>query len=186
MSLDLSLQKESIALIPEGPSEAAYLNILLDGHKLIFTREELLDNRVLSHRNKIGRVFTNNYLVQTRKSNLRLDILLIQDKIIPFYIKDPYTEKINQPIYVLTSPELEMLPIIHLDLYDEYQKVKTEQSPAKFLSGKLKRKEAIIKSRKFIQSMFDPDTLELAVRNYGSLAPRLPRNAVHLAALLKN
>lgn len=95
------------ACICEGNAERAILDILLDNHKLIFKREELLEEEILKCRS--GKEFEKRYL---RKGFL--------EKITIYRILDSHTERFNlSKAYehkvdvknVVTAPEIEKLII---------------------------------------------------------------------------
>lgn len=178
----LKLNPGYIALIPEGQSEHTYLNILLDDDRLIFSRDDLLRQEVLHRENFSGSVFTRNHLRLNYPQ--KLNVIIVCDSKKTFKIKPPYNEKLHTPVYVLTRPEIEMLQIIHFDLWKEFQK-RSNVKPSTFLAERLRIKVSQIKNYKHITRIFTGETLEAAIREYARLAPKPPHNCYHLAALLK-
>lgn len=96
-----------IACICEGGAERAILDLLLDAHKLIFEREDLIEEEVLRCRS--GREFEKRYL---RKE--------FTDKITIYRVLDSRSERFNlSKVYelkvdvknVITAPEIEKLII---------------------------------------------------------------------------
>ena len=107
-----------IACICEGGAERAILDLLLDSHKLIFKREELIEEEVLRCRS--GKEFEKRYL---RKG--------FNDKITIYRILDSRSEKFNlskayEPKVdiknVITAPEIEKLIICNEGKIKDYER----------------------------------------------------------------
>lgn len=107
-----------IACICEGGAERAILDLLLDSHKLIFEREELIEEEVLRCRS--GKEFEKRYL---RKG--------FNDKITIYRILDSRSEKFNlskayEPKVdiknVITAPEIEKLIICNEGKIKDYER----------------------------------------------------------------
>lgn len=176
-----------IALVPEGPAESTYLNILLDGDCLRFARERLLNEQVLSHRYRKAINFQRDFLGFTYEEQLL--ILLVQDRLTTYKIKKPYNEKINRCIHIITSPEIEMLMIHHFGLYNEFKKSDTKRKggimPSVYLAEQLGKKASIIKSCNFIKDTFSADSLVNAINEHYKKSQRKSRE-YHLRDLLRN
>ena len=113
-----------IACICEGGAERAILDLLLDNQKLIFEREDLIEEEVISSRS--GKEFQERYL---RKG--------FAGKITIYRVLDSHSEKFNlSKAYehkvdiknVVTAPEIEMLIICNEGKYAEYKKEKGKNS----------------------------------------------------------
>lgn len=140
-----------IACICEGGAERAILDILLDNKKLIFSREDLIDEQVLRCRN--GREFEERYL---RKR--------YSDKITVYFVHDSRSEKFNlSKAYkhkvdiknVITAPEIEKLIICKEGWYKNYEKESRKNpklKPSSYCKSKLKVKT--IKSYSFVEEYF--------------------------------
>lgn len=116
-----------IACICEGGAERAILDLLLDNHKLIFEREDLIEEEVLRCRK--GKEFEERYL---RKG--------FSEKITIYWIHDSRSEKFNlSRAYehkvdiknVITAPEIEKLIICNEGKHKEYEKEKRKKSAVK-------------------------------------------------------
>lgn len=136
----------SSAIICEGAAESAIIDLLLDQNKLIITRDDLIDGRVIKVRG--GKKFASTYL---RKS--------FANKIKIYRVLDSRSEKFNLPtlyltkvevINVITAPEIEMLIIHAEDKYNEFKKSK--KKPSDFCKQDLRMTE--VKKYEFITGYF--------------------------------
>lgn len=120
------MRSEKVALLAEGGSERAILDLLLDNHKLIFTREDLLDEEVIKIRNAAK--FQRKHL--NHSSDRKVKIYRIHDsKRERFKLDKAYISKITLPIEeIYTTPEIEILIII---LKGDYQKYAKDNSKSK-------------------------------------------------------
>ena len=118
----------------EGPSEVQLIVILIENGDLIFTFDDILDNRPIHMRQP--------------KTVLPLINILPPDEEIVFYrIGDTQREDFDISCLdqirsehvtvkkVCTKPEIEILIIINEHLYEEYMKVKSKMSPKQFVKA---------------------------------------------------
>lgn len=153
-----------IACICEGGAERAIMDLLLDNHKLIFEREDLIEEEVLRCRK--GKEFEERYL---RKGFL--------EKITIYWIHDSRSEKFNlSKAYahkvdiknVITAPEIEKLIICNEGRYKEYEKEKRKNpklKPSTYCKVNLKYND--VKSYDFVKEYFsDMQVLVNALHEY--------------------
>jgi hypothetical protein len=156
-----------VACICEGAVEVALINILLNGNKLKFQRENLLTGSPLPPKYRKGKIFSDQYLGMNHRKKIK--IVVVQDGNEKFKLSKTYLKKIEEPIlYVKTKPEIEMLLIHKLGYYEEFMKVKTTKKPSVFLQEKLKKGSAEVKSSVFVNNMFNEDSLVEAIKMYHS------------------
>lgn len=107
-----------IACICEGSAERAIIDLLLENNRLIFKREDLLEEEVLKCRK--GKEFEERYL---RKGFLnKITVYRILDsRRERFNLSNAYKEKVDV-INVITAPEIEMLIILNEGKYSEFKK----------------------------------------------------------------
>lgn len=149
------LPSDYIACICEGPSEMAIMDLLLQKEVLCFEKSQLLDGKLLSSKFfRDPKLFTDRYLTMDFEDG-RLCVLLIQDrKTTRYAIKSPYLEKVDVLGYVITAPEIEMLMIHSLDLYDDFKKHSSRKKPSVYLAEKKGIKTAKIKSEEHIRNFY--------------------------------
>ena len=98
------------ACICEGAAEGAIIDILVDNGLLIFSREEMLDEKVI--RSRTGKNFEEQYL--RRGFETKVTVLRILDSHHEkFQLSKAYAHQVDV-INVVTAPEIEML-IIHAE-----------------------------------------------------------------------
>ena len=97
-----------IACICEGGAERAILDLLLDNHKLIFERKDLLEEEVLRCRS--GKEFEERYLRKGFESKITV-LRVLDSHSEGFRLSPAYGQKVDV-IKVVTSPEIEMLLIL--------------------------------------------------------------------------
>lgn len=103
------------ACICEGSAEAAIIDILVDNGLLIFSRDEMLDEKVIRCRN--AKRFEEQYLRKGFDSQISV-IRILDSRREEFRLSKAYEHKIDV-INVVTAPEIEML-IIHSEGISEY------------------------------------------------------------------
>lgn len=137
-----------IACICEGSAESAIVNKLMDEGKLIFSRDDLLDNEVIRCRSAskfqekyLGKGFTKKITVYRVLDSRRED----------FRLHKAYESKVDV-INVITAPEIEMLVIINEGKYSQYSKVKSRTKPSEFCKNTLEFSK--VKSNEFITKYF--------------------------------
>lgn len=119
-----------VALICEGSSEKAIMQILLEHDALKFSKNDLLNDEIIMCRN--ARDFTNNYL--GKSFNFKINICRILDsKKEKFNIKKEYESKIEHTYKFVTQPEIEILYILYHDDFTKYtNKQKSKCKPSKY------------------------------------------------------
>ena len=167
-----------IACICEGSAESVIVNKLMDAGKLIFTRDDLLDNEVLRCRS--ARKFEDRYLGKGFKKKITV-YRILDSRREDFKLRKAYESKVDV-INVITAPEIEMLIIIHQGKYNDFCKVKSHTKPSYFCKNAVKL--ASIKSTKFVEDYFlNIDDLIYAIQEYKRLS-NIPKDETCLADLL--
>lgn len=157
------------AVICEGNTEINYLNILLDNDYLVFRKEDILEEKLLGNKYMKGEYFCSSFLKMDYGHPL--DILIITDRITRFKVPSIYSEKIGLVNRYITKPEIEMLVVHHLKLYDEYNKQK--EKPSDFLAQILGKSTKEIKSYSFIKETFsNPEDLLKSIKLQSSRSPK--------------
>lgn len=172
-----------VACICEGPSEKLLIDLLLTNEQLIFDRSQLLDDKILTGTYRGAAKFQNTYLTMDYGAQ-KLVVVKVEDKKSNFTFSAAYAKKIQETYYVITAPEIEMLMIHSLNLYTQYQKVKSNKKPSVFLAEHLKKPTNKIKSQDFIRDFYDRYDLIEAIKIHKQKAPR-ERNCHFIADLLK-
>lgn len=150
---------EYIACICEGGAEKAIINLLLDHKKLIFQREDLLDESVLDCRN--GKVFEERHL-QMRFLEKITVFRILDSRRENFKVSRAYRDKI-EVVNVITAPEIEMLIILEKGLYKKYKASHT--SPSDFCKRELGIRN--VKKPDFVKKYFeDIDVLMKCLKEY--------------------
>lgn len=102
-----------IACICEGSAESVIVNKLIDTGKLIFSRDDLLDSKVLRCRN--AKIFEDKYLGKGFSKKIVV-YRILDSRREEFKLRKVYKSKI-EVINVITAPEIEMLIIIQGDVF---------------------------------------------------------------------
>ena len=166
-----------VACICEGAAESAIIDILVDSGRLIFSRSEMLDERVIRCRS--AEKFEERYL---RKGfDQRISVVRILDsRREKFRLSRAYEHKVDV-INVVTAPEIEMLIIHHEKAYERFKR--SGKKPSDFCKTDLHMKN--VKSYDFVRSYFsDPDVLMDAIHDYRRKA-NVPNGEYTLLDLLK-
>lgn len=158
--IDIS-ESDIIACICEGSAEKFIIDILCENNKLIFSKDQLLNEEILTGKFRSSKHFIETYLKGINYAPNKLLIVRILDK--PqsdkFVLTKAYKEKV-QVINCVTKPEIEMIMLAYKGWYEEYQKVNNIK-PSTFLAEKMKLKTKDIKKYSFIEDMFQNDLLGL-------------------------
>ena len=166
------------ACICEGSAENAIMDILLDNDLLIFTREELLEEKVIRCRD--GKRFEERYLRKAPENKVSV-IRVLDSRRENFKISKAYQYMVDV-INVITAPEIEMLIIFNEDKYKEFKK--SGKKPSEFCRDKLKM--ADVKSYEFVKSYFSrPELLVAAIKKYHEMS-KIRKGEYTLLDLLKN
>lgn len=147
------------ACICEGSAESAIMDILLDNDLLIFTRDELIDEKVLKCRGAAE--FEEKYLRKEFQSKVSV-IRILDSRRENFRLSKAYQAKVDI-INVITAPEIEMLIIHDQNMYDKFKK--SGKKPSDFCKEDLKLHK--VKSYEFVSQYFsNPDVLLHAIKEY--------------------
>lgn len=95
------------------------MDILLDNDLLIFSREDLLDRKLLTCRN--AQKFQEHYLKMKYKNKISVIRILDSGKE-NFTLSKAYKDKVDVIINVLTTPEIEILIIYSEGKYQEFHR----------------------------------------------------------------
>ncbi|MES0412921.1 hypothetical protein ABMC10_16205 [Anaerostipes caccae] len=151
-----------IACICEGSAERAIIDLLLENNRLIFKREDLLEEEVLKCRK--GKEFEERYL---RKGFLnKITVYRILDsRRERFNLSNAYKEKVDV-INVITAPEIEMLIILNEGKYSEFKKF--GKKPSDYC--KIKLKYSNVKKYEFVKKYFSNiDVLINSIHEYSRI-----------------
>lgn len=147
------------ACICEGGAERAILDLLLDNNKLIFGREELIEEEVLRCRR--AKDFEARYLKKGFLEKITV-YRILDSRRENFKLSPAYAKKVDV-INVITAPEIEMLIIINEGMYSEFKK--SGVKPSDFCKSNMKYKE--VKTYDFVKTYFsDIDILIHAIYEY--------------------
>ena len=167
------------ACICEGSAENAIMDILLDNNLLIFSREELLEEKVIRCRE--GKRFEERHLRRVPSEGKISVIRILDSRRENFKIGKAY-EYMVDVINVITAPEIEMLIIFNEEKYKEFKK--SGKKPSNFCKENLKMVE--VKSYKFVKSYFsDSSVLVASISKYHEMS-KIRKGEYTLLDLLKN
>ncbi len=149
-----------ILCLCEGKAEIAIMNMLLEKNLLVFSRKDLIKEKVHQRKNvdEIQKKFLN---VSYEKPLVIL--MIIDSKNEKFILDKAYKDRFDIK-KCLTKPEVEILVILDAGKYKEFEKVKSTIKPSIFCKTQLKHK--YIKNENFINEYFDIDRLLNALRVY--------------------
>lgn len=139
--------------------EQAIMKILLDNNRLIFEREQLLEEEILRCRS--AKNFERDYLNKT--TNEMITVYRILDSTNEnFKLSGPYLKRVTV-VNIITAPEIEML-VIHVEgKYDDYSRKRMK--PSDYVKQHLKMGK--IKSYDFAKKYFyDVDILVNVIQQY--------------------
>ncbi|SDQ13221.1 hypothetical protein LHA31_11765 [Carnobacterium viridans] len=157
---------EIIACIYEGTAEKVIIEILLDANKLIFNKEDLLNEELIKRIKP--KQFQSNYLNQDYEKKIKV-IRVIDKKNEGFKISAPYEEQVSEVVPIITRPEIEILVIIGMGQYDRFkrQSSKGYQKPSDYCKQVMNIKN--VKTEKFMRHHFsDVDYLIRCLQEYHS------------------
>lgn len=148
-----------IACLCEGSMEQAIMEILLDNNRLIFEREQLLEEEILRCRS--AKNFERDYLNKT--TNEMITVYRILDSTNEnFKLSGPYLKRVTV-VNIITAPEIEMLVIHAEGKYDDYSRKRMK--PSDYVKQHLKLGK--IKSYEFAKRYFaDDELLVEAIQQY--------------------
>ena len=165
------------ACICEGSAEAAIIDILVDNDLLIFSREEMLDEKVLRCRS--AKNFEERYLRKDFNGQISV-IRILDSRKEDFRLSKVYKHKIDI-INIITAPEIEMLIIFCEGAYDKYKR--SGKKPSEFCKIDLHMHN--VKPYNFVKKYFsNPQTLLNAIEEYHRTS-NIPKGEYTLSNLLK-
>lgn len=173
-----------ILVMCEGNNELKIINMLLDGGKLKFSRDDLLDMRPFQAR-------------QLSSPQIKPSLSAYHGQIMIYRVGDKMSDKLKidreydniaGEEKFCTLPELEMLLIIAENLWAEYEKVKSFTRPKTFCKEHIRiGKRRYDNSSLFYEEYFSSrlPQLEYAIKEYKRLHPVHKKGEGYLADLLK-
>lgn len=148
-----------IACLCEGSMEQAIMEILLENNRLIFEREQLLEEEILRCRS--AKNFERDYLNKTTTEMITVYRILDSTNE-NFKLSGPYLKRVTV-VNIITAPEIEMLVIHAEGKYDDYSRKRMK--PSDYVKQHLKMGK--IKSYEFAKKYFyDVDILVNAIQQY--------------------
>lgn len=123
----IEFSNDIIALIAEGGTERAILQLLLDHQALKFTQDDLLDGEII--RTRSGEKFTKNHLNKSFRKKVHVVRILDSPKE-KFKYSKVYDKTISKVDEVLTRPEIEILHIIYHQDYSSYSNKHKQTKPS--------------------------------------------------------
>jgi hypothetical protein len=151
------------ACICEGAAEAAIMDILVDSDLLIFSRDEMLDERVIRCRS--AKRFEERYLRKGFDEQISV-IRILDSHREEFRLSKAYKHKIDV-VNVVTAPEIEMLIIHNEGAYEQFKK--SGKKPSDFCKTDLRMGD--VKSYDFVHTYFsNPEILIRAIKEYHRVA----------------
>lgn len=161
------------ALIVEGNTERAILQVLLDNDLLKLKPEDLLQEKIITERR--GKQFAYKYL--NISISTKIDIIRVLDS--PkenFALPKTYQYKVNPIINVYTQPEIEILYIIYCGEYQKYKMASKNKKlkPSSYVKANCKQLGSLLKHLKRYQDNYEfwssrVDELVNVLRKYKQL-----------------
>lgn len=166
-----------LACICEGGAEHAILDLLLNDHRLVFERGDLIEEEVLKCRS--GSEFEERYLKKGFFEKITI-YRILDSRNENFKLRKAYEKKVNI-INVVTAPEIEMLIICNEGRYREFKC--SGEKPSTYCKRVLKYKN--VKSYDFVYKYFsDIDVLIKTLHEYRRIS-KVRKNETTLWDLLK-
>ncbi len=166
------------ACICEGSAEEAIIDILMDNDMLIFSREEIIDERVIRIRN--AKKFEERYLRKGFDNQISI-IRILDSRKEEFKLSKAYVDKVDV-INVITAPEIEMLIIHSKGEYEHFKR--SGLKPSEYCRNNLRM--PAVKSYAFVKDYFsDVQLLIYAIGEYHRRA-HIPKGEYTLFDLLKS
>lgn len=171
-----------IACICEGGAERAILDLLLDSHKLIFERGDLIEEEVLRCRS--GKEFEERYLRKGFAGEITI-YRILDSRGECFNLSKAYEHKVDVK-NVITAPEIEKLIICNEGKYEDYEREARKNprlKPSSYCKSNLKYKN--VKSYQFVKSYFsDMRILMEALHEYQRIS-KVRKNEMTIWRLLR-
>jgi len=167
-----------VACICEGTAEAVIVDKLLEAERLIFTREDLLENELIRTRGAAN--FEQRYLRKSYQDKITV-LRILDSRRERFKISKAYEHKIAAVYNVITAPEIEILIILNEGKYDAYKR--SRKKPSDFCKEDLRMGN--VKSSEFVKNYFsDINCLIAAIREYRRVS-NIPSGEYSLVDILK-
>lgn len=148
-----------VACIAEGSAEQAIIDILLDNNMLIFSREQLIEEKVLRCRS--AESFESRYLRMGFEGTITV-FRILDSRREKFRLSKAYQHKVDV-INIVTAPEIEMLVVLKEGRYSDYRK--SHLKPSQYCKEILRYRN--VKSYDFVKEYFvDPNELKSAMMEY--------------------
>ncbi len=170
MSLELG-NEQLIACLCEGSAEQTIINLLLDADALIFSREQLIDEKPIKTRS--AREFERRYLRCDFESPITV-LRILDSHNEKFKLKAEYQTQIGNVYNIVTAPEIEILIIITEGHYERFSN-KSHLKPSEYCEQEFKfgRK---IKQETFIRNYYKKsEDLKAAIQQYAKYCKRKPK-----------
>ena len=171
-----------IACICEGGAERAILDLLLDNNKLIFEREQLIEEEIIECRK--GKDFEEKYLRKGFEGKITI-YRVLDSRSEKFNLSKAYEHKVDIK-NVITAPEIEKLIICNEGKYKDYQKEKRKNPKLKpSIYCKVNLKYNNVKRYDFIKGYFsDMEVLINALHEYRRIS-KVHKNEMSIWDLLR-
>ncbi len=108
-----------VACICEGAAERAILDLLLDEDKLIFNRDNLIDNEIIKDRK--AESFERKYLGKGFEEKITV-LRILDSRWEEFNLGEAYEVQVKV-INIITAPEIEKLIILNENKYNDFNKL---------------------------------------------------------------
>lgn len=176
-----------IAVIIEGGSEKAVMNVLLDNNLLKFNRTDMLEEDVIKSRK--GKTFANEHLGYGFRDNQIAIFRILDSHSEKFILPRAFNRMISNITNIYTSPEIEMLFIVYNNDFDNFKNQKTDKKGKKLPAHewcKKYYKMNDVKSPEFVYDFWNsrPDALVKTIEDYSKKCKDPFENT--LASLLRD
>lgn len=111
------MSNELIAIITEGNTERAIIDVLLEHDALKFSRENMLQEEVIRCRN--GKKFARQFLDKSFSQPIHI-YRILDSRVENFNLPKAYERKISNITNLTTRPEIEILFVLYHDDYKKY------------------------------------------------------------------
>lgn len=167
-----------IACICEGSAEQAIMDLLLENNKLEFSKEQLLEEKVIRCRG--AKNFETQYLRKAFGKKITV-YRILDSRRENFKLSAAYKDKVS--VYnIVTAPEIEMLIIYKEGKYKEYKK--SGKKPSEYCKENLKYGHSV-KNYEFVKNYFnDIDELVKVICEHKRIS-NIPKGEETLFDLLK-
>jgi hypothetical protein len=160
-----------IACMCEGGAEIAIMDILLDNGLLIFKREQLLEERLISRIS--AKDFERRYLRVAYGQKIVI-LRVIDSRSEKFSLSKAYQCQVDL-INVITAPEIEMLIITSKEKFEDFSRSEFKK-PSDYCKTVLKMKN--VKQPSFVKNYFhNPEDLINSIQEYHRLHKQLKTEA---------